>query len=177
MAACISSRGSFLVQKSSWKLITTFAVMLLADKVVNKLKQKHNFLSVHWALLYGSEYVGMISTVVIGLSLWAGIQANLHMAIIMDFTSSKFTVSCESNPAFFKQCAVLWLDGWSRESMVKVNLCFCVQTAFISYWTAIRFFWLVNFFYQELIAYCYSCCFSSSASCSFSFSGDNLQNA
>jgi len=52
----------------------------------------------------------------------AGIQANLHVAIIMDFTSSKFTVSCESNPAFFKQCAVQWLEGWSRQSMVKVTL-------------------------------------------------------
>jgi len=55
----------------------------------------------------------------------AGIQANLHVAIVMDFTNSNFTVNCESNPAFFKQCAVQWLEGWSRESMVKVAVCSC----------------------------------------------------
>ena len=62
-----------------------------------------------------------VCIVLISLSVWAGIQANLHVAIVMDFTSSKFTVNCESNPAFFKQCAVQWLEGWSRESMVKVS--------------------------------------------------------
>ncbi len=38
----------------------------------------------------------------------------------MDCTNSKFSVNCESNPAFFKQCAVQWLDSWSKESMLKV---------------------------------------------------------
>ncbi|KAI0210443.1 Cytoplasmic dynein 2 heavy chain 1 [Lamellibrachia satsuma] len=48
------------------------------------------------------------------------IQQNLHVALIMDSTSSKFSLYTESNPAFFKQCTVQWLDNWSRESMVKV---------------------------------------------------------
>lgn len=51
---------------------------------------------------------------------YAGIKTNLHVALIMDCTNSKFSMNCESNPAFFKQCTVLWMDGWSRESMVKV---------------------------------------------------------
>ena len=39
----------------------------------------------------------------------------------MDCTNKNFSINCESNPAFFKQCSVLWLDGWSRESMVQVS--------------------------------------------------------
>ena len=49
------------------------------------------------------------------------IQKNLHVVLIMDCANSKFSVNCESNPAFFKQCAVQWLDEWSRESMIRVN--------------------------------------------------------
>lgn len=49
------------------------------------------------------------------------IQKDLHVVLVMDCTNTKFSVNCESNPAFFKQCAVQWLDGWSRESMVKVS--------------------------------------------------------
>ena len=57
---------------------------------------------------------------------YVGIQTNLHVALIMDCTNAKFTVNCESNPAFFKQCAIQWMDGWSRESMVKVGLSYIV---------------------------------------------------
>ena len=38
----------------------------------------------------------------------------------MDCTNTNFSINCESNPAFFKQCSVQWLDGWSRDSMVHV---------------------------------------------------------
>lgn len=50
-----------------------------------------------------------------------GIRTNLHIVLIMDCTNSNFSVNCESNPAFFKECAVQWLDGWSRESMQNVS--------------------------------------------------------
>ena len=40
----------------------------------------------------------------------------------MDCTNSKFTVNCESNPALYKECVVQWMEGWSRDSMVKVTL-------------------------------------------------------
>lgn len=48
------------------------------------------------------------------------VLANLHVALIMDCTNSTFTVTCESNPALHKRCAVQWMDGWSRESMFRV---------------------------------------------------------
>nr|KAG5701774.1 hypothetical protein BaRGS_000764 [Batillaria attramentaria] len=50
----------------------------------------------------------------------AGVQSNLHIVLNMDFTNSNFTLNCESNPALYKQCAVQWMEGWSRESMVRV---------------------------------------------------------
>ncbi|XP_013392185.1 cytoplasmic dynein 2 heavy chain 1, partial [Lingula anatina] len=48
------------------------------------------------------------------------IQANLHVVLIMDCTNANFSMNCQSNPAFYKQCSVQWMDGWSRESMVKL---------------------------------------------------------
>ncbi|XP_067663541.1 cytoplasmic dynein 2 heavy chain 1-like isoform X1 [Haliotis asinina] len=48
------------------------------------------------------------------------ILCNLHIVLVMDCTNTNFTLNCESNPAFYKQCAVQWMEGWSRESMVKV---------------------------------------------------------
>ncbi|KAK7489861.1 hypothetical protein BaRGS_00018883, partial [Batillaria attramentaria] len=48
------------------------------------------------------------------------VQSNLHIVLNMDFTNSNFTLNCESNPALYKQCAVQWMEGWSRESMVRV---------------------------------------------------------
>lgn len=49
-----------------------------------------------------------------------GIQRNLHIVLIMDCTNSNFTLNCESNPAFYKRCAVQWMDGWSRVSMYQL---------------------------------------------------------
>lgn len=48
-------------------------------------------------------------------------RKNLHIALIMDSSNQDFTLQCESNPALYKQCAVLWMDGWSRETMVQVK--------------------------------------------------------
>ena len=46
---------------------------------------------------------------------------NLHIALVMDCTNSKFILNCESNPALYKECAVQWMEGWSRDSMIKVG--------------------------------------------------------
>ncbi len=71
--------------------------------------------------------------------IFAEIQKNLHVVLIMDCTNSKFSVNCESNPAFFKQCAVQWLDSWSKDSMVKVSL--PLLSAFIQFFRG----WLHQF--------------------------------
>ena len=44
---------------------------------------------------------------------------NVHIVIIMDSSSSSFTVNCEANPAFYKSCSFQWMEGWSRESMLE----------------------------------------------------------
>ena len=46
---------------------------------------------------------------------------NLHIALVMDCTNSKFILNCESNPALYKECAVQWMESWSRDSMIKVQ--------------------------------------------------------
>ncbi len=50
-----------------------------------------------------------------------GVKTNLHIVLVMDFTRPTFTVACQSNPGFFKECAVQWLEGWSERSMLKVT--------------------------------------------------------
>ena len=56
------------------------------------------------------------------------VSKNLHIVLIMDYSSSTFTANCESNPNFFKSCTFKWMEGWSRESMLKgivTYLCAC----------------------------------------------------
>ncbi|NXK72907.1 DYHC2 protein, partial [Amazona guildingii] len=48
------------------------------------------------------------------------IQQNLHVVLIMDSTNLNFTINCESNPALYKKCQVLWMDTWSENSMKKI---------------------------------------------------------
>ncbi|CAL1541204.1 unnamed protein product [Lymnaea stagnalis] len=48
------------------------------------------------------------------------VMHNLHVVLVMDSSNSSFILNCESNPALYKQCSVQWMEGWSRESMVKV---------------------------------------------------------
>ncbi|KAF2973673.1 hypothetical protein EK904_004515 [Melospiza melodia maxima] len=48
------------------------------------------------------------------------IQQNLHVVLIMDSTNLNFTINCESNPALYKKCQVLWMETWSEDSMKKI---------------------------------------------------------
>jgi len=48
------------------------------------------------------------------------VKTNLHIVLIMDFTRPTFTTACQSNPGFFKECAVQWTEGWSERSLVKI---------------------------------------------------------
>ncbi len=50
------------------------------------------------------------------------VRKNLHVILIMDHTNPSFVANCESNPALYKECQVIWLDKWSEESMVKLPL-------------------------------------------------------
>ncbi len=48
------------------------------------------------------------------------IKTNLHIVICMDFTNPGFNMNCESNPAFYKDCAVVWMEGWSEKTMTRI---------------------------------------------------------
>ncbi|XP_040400085.1 cytoplasmic dynein 2 heavy chain 1 isoform X2 [Cygnus olor] len=48
------------------------------------------------------------------------IQQNLHVVLIMDSTNLNFTINCESNPALYKKCHVLWMETWSENSMKQI---------------------------------------------------------
>ena len=45
------------------------------------------------------------------------IRSNLHIAIAMDPTAPSFAINCESNPALYTRCAILWMGQWSRQSL------------------------------------------------------------
>ena len=48
------------------------------------------------------------------------VRKNLHVVMIMDCTDPNFSVVCESNPAFFKECAVQWLSDFSKETFMTL---------------------------------------------------------
>ena len=60
------------------------------------------------------------------------IKTNLHVVVCMDFTNASFNLNCESNPAFYKECSVQWMEGWSESkslelfSVLNSEICFCL---------------------------------------------------
>ena len=45
------------------------------------------------------------------------VVANLHIVISMDPSHPRFAVRCESNPALYTKCTVLWFGEWRKHSM------------------------------------------------------------
>lgn len=81
-----------------------------------------------------------------------GVKTNLHIVLVMDFTRPTFTVACQSNPGFFKECAVQWLEGWSERSMLKVSesslgnffkkyVCFSLDSIDVTFERSFRWTW------------------------------------
>jgi len=48
------------------------------------------------------------------------VQLNLHVAVSMDPTNSKFLLRCESNPALYTRCTLLWMGDWTSSSMEEL---------------------------------------------------------
>lgn len=44
------------------------------------------------------------------------VRKNLHIILVMDCSHEDFTIICESNPAFFKECSVQWLPNFSENT-------------------------------------------------------------
>ncbi|EGR28544.1 hypothetical protein IMG5_173090 [Ichthyophthirius multifiliis] len=45
------------------------------------------------------------------------VKQNLRIVLSMDHSREQFIQNCAQNPAFFSKCNVIWLTGWSKESM------------------------------------------------------------
>ena len=56
------------------------------------------------------------------------VKANLHLALIMDSTNPNFTVYCESNPALYTHCSFQSMEGWSKQSMLRIPQMFLRKT-------------------------------------------------
>ena len=50
----------------------------------------------------------------------ARVKEYLHVAISMDPTNPSFLMRCESNPALYTKCTMLWMGSWSADSMQRV---------------------------------------------------------
>ena len=50
------------------------------------------------------------------------VRKNLHIVLIMDCSSPEFVIKCESNPAFYKECTILWNYDFSPETYMTVPI-------------------------------------------------------
>lgn len=48
------------------------------------------------------------------------VQNNLHIVLSLDNTHEKFASNCASNPALFTKCEIIWLETWSKDSMLSI---------------------------------------------------------
>ena len=48
------------------------------------------------------------------------IKKNLHVVLGMDSVNPSFGVRCESNPALFTRCEVIWMGEWNSVSMAEL---------------------------------------------------------
>lgn len=48
------------------------------------------------------------------------IRTNLHIVLSMNPANDKFGIRCESNPAIYTKCTILWMGKWSKYGMVQV---------------------------------------------------------
>ena len=48
------------------------------------------------------------------------VKKNLHIILIMDCAQEDFSTICKSNPAFFKECSVQWMENFSPETYLSL---------------------------------------------------------
>ena len=49
------------------------------------------------------------------------VQKNLHIVISLDPSHPDFLLRCESNPALYTRCSIMWMEGWSKAGMSTVS--------------------------------------------------------
>uniref|UniRef100_A0A7S0W0F2 Cytoplasmic dynein 2 heavy chain 1 n=2 Tax=Hemiselmis TaxID=77924 RepID=A0A7S0W0F2_9CRYP len=48
------------------------------------------------------------------------VQMHLHIVISLDPSHPDFLIRCESNPALYTRCSIMWLEAWSKQGMSLV---------------------------------------------------------
>ena len=48
------------------------------------------------------------------------VKKNLHLALLMDCSSPDFVIRCESNPALYKECTILWTADLSPDTFISL---------------------------------------------------------
>ena len=48
------------------------------------------------------------------------VQRYLHVALCMDPANPNFLLRCESNPALYMRCSMLWMGSWEEQSMEQL---------------------------------------------------------
>ena len=48
------------------------------------------------------------------------VRKNLHIILVMDCSSPEFVIRCESNPALYKECAILWNHDLSSDTYITL---------------------------------------------------------
>ena len=48
------------------------------------------------------------------------VKKNLHIALVMDCSSPEFVIRCESNPALYKECSILWTNDLSPDTYTRL---------------------------------------------------------
>jgi len=56
------------------------------------------------------------------------VKANLHIVLVMDSSSTNFMVHCESTPALYTHCSFQSMEGWSKQSMLRIPQMFLQNT-------------------------------------------------
>ena len=56
------------------------------------------------------------------------VKANLHIVLVMDSSSPNFMVHCESTPALYTHCSFQSMEGWSKQSMLRIPQMFLQNT-------------------------------------------------
>lgn len=57
----------------------------------------------------------------------ARVQQYCHVILGMDSDNQEFAVRCESNPALFTRCSLVWMGEWSSQSMAQIPDLLCFQ--------------------------------------------------
>ena len=87
------------------------------------------------------------------------VRRNLHIVLIMDSLSNDFTANCESNPAFYKNCAFQWMQGWSKDSMTQSKGYRTLKSNAVKFSFFLVLIFVVVFFPSIEARFLFVCCF------------------